>query len=307
MVEGASGHHVWADTFDRPIADLFEIQDQITSRISAMIAPELELFELRKSAGQRPKDLGAWELYVQGLRYFYQETAEGNVQAREMFERAIKRDSAYCEAWARLGWTYAHDIMIGASVDREATIAAALTAAKRAVELDDFSPFAHLALSSVYVWSGDLEMGVLEVQRALELNPHDASAAMALGNRLDLVGRTQEGIARMIKALELNPRDPRRWHYFGFLSRAYTSLGEYETAVAWAKRAVQVRPDQADAHYRLALCLAHYGRADEARAALLTCERISPGYTAKRAEWCPYPDPARNEKLFAGLRRTGLA
>jgi adenylate cyclase len=77
LIEGATGHHVWADAFDRPIADFFEIQDQITSRISAVIAPELELFELRKSAGERPKDLGAWELYVQGLRYFYQETAEG--------------------------------------------------------------------------------------------------------------------------------------------------------------------------------------------------------------------------------------
>jgi adenylate cyclase len=307
LIDGENGHHVWAEKFDRKLEDVFDIQDEITGRIASAIAPELEEFELRKSMARSTENLGAWDFYLRGMPHFYLETAQSNELAKEMFQHAIDRDAGYSDAWARLGWSRARDVSIGNTNDPKASLASGFEAARRGVELDMSSPIAHLALGTVFMWAGDVEMGLSEAERALELNPYNANAVMACGNRMDLVGRTQEGIALMVKAFDLNPRDPGRWHYYGYLSRAHLCLGEHEQALAWAKRAMQQRPDKAETHHRLALCLAHLDRADEARAALAECERLSPGFLTRRADWRPYPDMKRNQLVFAGLKRLGLS
>ena len=145
-----------------------------------------------------------------------------------------------------------------------------------------------------------------ETEAAIELNPSNAHARLALGNRLDLVGRTVEGIMEMERSLYLNPRDPHRWAYMSFLARAHTDARHYEEALGWAQEGLQLKPDQPDQHFRLAVCLGHLGRAEEARGALARCERLRPGYVAKRAAWRPYADPSRNQHFFAGLRKLGL-
>jgi Flp pilus assembly protein TadD len=130
---------------------------------------------------------------------------------------------------------------------------------------------------------------------------------MALGNRLDLVGRTDEGIDKMERSLELNPRDPWRPNYMAYLARAYASKGDYETALVWIERAVNLRLDDADLQYRLAICLANLGKVDDARDALGECERLHPGQVSERSSWRPYSDDERNKRFFAGLKKHGLA
>ena len=145
-----------------------------------------------------------------------------------------------------------------------------------------------------------------ETEAAIELNLSNAHARLALGNRLDLVGRTAEGIMEMERSLYLNPRDPHRWAYMSFLARAHIAARHYEEALGWAQQAVQLRPDQPDQHFRLAVCLGHLCRAEEASGALATCERLRPGHVAKRAAWRPYVDQGRNQHVFAGLLKLGL-
>lgn len=306
LIDAGRGHHLWAEKFDRQLEDIFDIQDEISRRIAATIAPELEQAELRKSVAKRTEDLTAWDFYVRGMPHFYEETCEGNARARELFRRAIERDPGYVDAWARLGWTYLRDIGNGCTDDRDGALANGFGAARRALALDDASAVAHLCLGTAYVWSEQLELGLQEAKQALALDPSYAHAALALGNRLDLLGRTEEGIAEMEKGLQLSPRDPHRWLYMIYLARAQVSRGDYEAALQWARRAVQLRPDHPDAHYRLAVCLAHLDRRDEARAALEECERVRPGFVMGRAGWRPYPDDQRNRHYFAGLHRLGL-
>lgn len=161
-------------------------------------------------------------------------------------------------------------------------------------------------MSSVYVWTGNLREALRYAQRALELNPNDVRAGLAVGNRLTLLGSLQEGIEKLEATLPLNPLDPFRWHYFGFLCRAFLSLGEPGTAMTWAERAVQIRPDHADNHFRLALCHAHLGELDAASRALAECTRLAPDLVEQRRSWQPYPDPERNAYLIAPLRDSGL-
>jgi tetratricopeptide (TPR) repeat protein len=191
--------------------------------------------------------------------------------------------------------------------DREHSVRSAFELARKAIELDDGSAVAHLCLGSAHVWRGELEQGLLQAQRALTLNPSYALAALAVGNRLDLLGDAARGIAQMERSLLLNPRDPARWHYMGYLSRAHGARADHTSALRWAEQARALKSEDAEACFRVLMCLANLDRVDEARAMRDECERLEPGYMKNRAAaWSPYRDEERNAALFAGVRRHGL-
>jgi adenylate cyclase len=306
LVDAQSGHHVWAEKFDRALTDVFQIQDEITQQIAAVVIPELAQAEVKKAELKRPESLSAWDFYLRGMTLLEQQTCDSYRQAREKFRQAVELDPGYGEAWAGLGWSHLHEIGDSCCESREDSLAAGLEAAKKAIELDENSALAHYVLGTAYVWLEQLSLGLAMVEKALVLNPFHAQANMALGNRLDLIGRTAEGIARMERSLELNPRDVHRPTYMAYLSRAQVSAGNFETALEWIDKAYNLRPDNPDLQYRRAVCLAHLDRVDEARAALKLCERSRPGYLADRADWQPYSDAERNRRFFEGLVRNGL-
>jgi len=306
LIDAETGHHVWANKFDRQLEDIFDIQDEITNTIAATIVPELESFEKKRASAKRTADLSAWDFYLRGLETFYDETCAGTAAALDMFQAATKTDPDYSDAWARLGWCYAKMVMHNCVNDPESAIGKGYEAARRAVALDDASAMAHMGLGMVHIFALETELGLEEARRAVELNPNYAHAGMAYGNRLDLLGRTEEGIEQMERALALNPRDPIRWRYQAYLARAYLSLGDVECACEWGKRAALLRPDLPEALFRYAVCLAHRDRVDEARKLLEQCEAIDPGYAAGKADWQPYPDNERNESILAPLLRHNL-
>lgn len=306
LVDADTELHLWAEKFDRHFEDIFEIQDEITARIAAVIAPELEEAESKKSTLKRTQDLNAWDFYVRGLADFYQDNCEANGRARASFERATASDPGYADAWARLGWVNLRDIQLGCTEDRERALAEGFASARKAIALDARSEVARLCLGTAHVWAGDLEQGLAEAQTALAINPNYVHAALAVGNRLDLAGRTAEGIRRMEQAFRLNPRDPMRGHYLGFLARAYIGLGRYEEAAECAREAARLRPEDPDALFRKAMCVAHLDRREETESLLKRCEELRPGFLAKVSTWRPYSETARNDELFAGLRRHGF-
>ncbi len=306
LIDAQTGHHVWAERFDRQLEDIFDIQDEITNSIAATMVPELEHFEHRRSVVKRTEDLNAWDYYLRGMETFHNETCEGIAATMHMFQSAVDLDPNYCDAWARLGWCYSKHVMLDCVEDRGAYLKRGFEAARRAVALDDSSALAHMSVGTVHIWAEETALGLAEAQTALQLNPNFAHAAMAVGNRLDLVGKTEEGIAQMERALMLNPRDPNRWRYMAYLSRAYISIGEYQRAADWARKAVLLRPDLPEALFRCAVCLAHLDEVDEARALLDRCKVIDPTYLTRKANWRPYANQARNNEFLSGLRRHKL-
>ncbi len=307
LIDGETGHHVWAEKYDRALEDVFEVQDEITLNIVATVQPELVKAEIERSAASRPGSLRAWDFFLRGMAHLHRFTITDNAAARDMFQKAIDLENNYGEAWAGLGWGYVRDIDFRSRESRQSLIDKGFNAARKAVELDDGSALAHLVLGTAYVWAENLKLGIAQVEKCIELNPYSAHAHMALGNRLDLVGRTDEGIDKMERSLELNPRDPWRPNYMAYLARAYASKGDYETALVWIEKAVNLRLDDADLQYRLAICLANLDKVDDARDALGECERLHPGQVSERSSWRPYSDDERNERFFSGLRKHGLA
>lgn len=303
LIDGDSGHHVWAQKYDRALDDIFAVQDDIVQRIVAVAAPEMAKAELRRLTDKRAKDLDAWDLFIRALPLVRERTQEGNAKARDLFLRAIAIRPDYSDAYAGLAMSYQQDILIGVAENRSATATKAMDAARKAIEHDEASSWAHHELSTAYQWLNRLDDALDEARVSVDLNPNDAYAIHALGNKSDLAGDPR-GLRLMEKAQKLNPEDARRHTHLTFLARAYLNAGDHNNAIDRSRQAIRRSPNYAPAYFILAIALAKLGNLEEARAALCKCDEISPGFVASRREWRPYADPASNERLQEGLRRT---
>ena len=302
LIDGTSGHHLWAEKYDRELDDIFEVQDDIVQHIAALVAPELARAELKRSINKQAQDLDAWDLCLRGMAPIRERTREGNAKARELFLRAIAIRPDYADAHAGLAMSYNQDVLIEVAEDRTATATQAMEAARRAIECDESSSWAHHELSTAYQWVNRLDDALAEARIAVDLNPNDAYGLHALGNKSDLAG-DPDGIAFMEKAQKLNPEDARLHTHLTFLARAYVNIGNHGAAVQRTRQAIRRRPDYVPAYYILAIALGHLGELDEARATLAKCDELSPNFVQSRQNWQPYAGPASNERLQEGLHR----
>ncbi len=302
LIDGVSGHHIWAERYDRELADVFELQDEIVQRITATVAPELAKAEVKRSTTKRPEDLEAWDYCLRGMSLLHEGTPEANAKARELFNRAIAIQRDYSDAYAGLAMSLNSDILLQNVEDRMETATQMMKAARKAVKYDDASSLARHQLSTAYQWLNRHDDALAEVKIAVDLNPNDAVGLHALGNKFDLAG-DPDGISFMEKAQKLNPEDAQLNTHLTFLARAYFNAGAYDDAVDRARQAIRRRPDYAPAYYILAIALGQVGRRDEARRAWSKCNVLHPGFVESRKIWQPYVDPASNKRLREGLRQ----
>jgi adenylate cyclase len=304
LIDAETGHHVWAQKFDRDLEDIFAIQDEVTQRIVAIVEPELERVERKRSAAKKPTDLDAWDNYQRGMALLYQYTKEDNRQARKMFARATKLDPSYSQPFIGLAYSHQLDILMEYTESREHSIDKLFEAARQAIALDDKDSMAHMMLCFACRWARKHDMAIAEAEKAVELNPSNAFALFHLGNVLDLGGNPDEGINNIKKGFQLNSRGPRIHYLMSLLARAHLNARRYEDAVEWARKAIHHR-DHARAHAILAIGLAHLGQLAEARVALDECERVGPGFAKRWALLRQYRNPADNEHILEGLRMAG--
>jgi adenylate cyclase len=305
LIDGETGHHVWANRYTRVMLEVFKLQDDLSQCIAAIVAPELSRVELKRSQMKRTADLDAWDCYLRGIAFLQQFSKEGNAKARDLLEQAAILDPEFAEAYAELASTHHRDLLLQCAVDRDESMRKGMAAARRAVSLDPSSSNAHSSLATAHVWRNEHDISLREARLAVELNPNDALILHGLGNKLDLAG-DPEGIPQMVRAQQLNPQDPDHHSQLCFLARAYVNARRYRDAVACAESAITRRPDYSNAYYILAIALGHLGHLVEARAALAKCDELHPGFIAERADWRPYTNEASNAHLLDGLRKAGL-
>jgi TolB-like protein/Tfp pilus assembly protein PilF len=304
LIDAETGHHVWVEKFARNIADLFDLQNEIAGRIAAALEPAMGKVELDRSRTKPPGNLDAWDYCLQGKAYQRGWSHEDTLQARRMFEKAIELDPGYSEAYADLAWTHSRELLMEWTDDRPASIRRMYETARRAVELDEASSLAHYRLSTAYLWRNEHELAIAEGWQAVELNPMSTDALHALANKIDLAG-DPEGIPMMQRAQSLSPLHPQRNMQLTFLARALLVKGRFDEAAERARAAILHQPDYANAHFILALALALLDDIEGARKALAQCDKLHPGFVAKRAGWAPYLDDASNRVLQEALDKAG--
>jgi TolB-like protein/class 3 adenylate cyclase/Tfp pilus assembly protein PilF len=249
LSDTATGGHIWSERYDRPLTDLFALQDDIVQQIVTTLGLQLTLEEHGYIVRKRTDNLEAYDSVLRGQEHFWHFTNESAAQARQMFERALVLDPQYAEAYAFLGWTYWTEWIFHWSADPQ-TLERALAMAQQAVALDDSLPRAHSLLSNVYSLRQQYESAIAEGKRAIALDPNHADSYAYQAQALNFAGRPKEALPVAEQARRLNPHSPP--FYLFELGWAYRLTGRYAEAVAALEETINQSPNFLPAHFNLA-------------------------------------------------------
>jgi TolB-like protein/class 3 adenylate cyclase len=311
LVDAETGSHLWAERFDKPLADLFDMQDEIVARLANALNAQLAAAEARR-AEQAPNP-NSMDLYCQGLSQFHRGRSPGHVvQARGFFDRALAADPDNAEA---LIGSAAADIADGGNsfvADPGAAFAVAESKLTKALSSLPDHARGHAFLGYVKILTKRAVEGIAECEHALTLDRNLAEAHAFIGLGKIFTGRAEEAEAHIGEALRLSPRDPSAYVWLTEVGIAKNHLGDCEQAILWCRRAIEANRNYPEAHFHLAAALARLGRLDEARSAVTAGLALNPSFTVSRARinWTALSDdpthPQQLAPIFDGLRIAGL-
>ena len=281
LIDTESGAHLWAERFDKPVADLFDMQDEIVARLASQLSTALIAQEARRTARAPKPD--SMDHYFQGTAWYEKGMSPPNItEARRCFERALELDPDNVDALVKLANM---DHIFGTlfnSDDQEARLAAAKASLKRALLLAPNHAFGHFLLGIIRTCDGRAEEAIAEFERALELDRNLAFAHSFIGNAKSVLGRSEETEAHVREAIRLSPKDAFAYVWMCHAGQAKLWLGADKEAVAWLRSSIEANPNFALTHFTLAAALAHLGRLDEARAAANAGLALDPTTTIQR-------------------------
>jgi adenylate cyclase len=303
LIEGASGHHLWAERYDRDLKDLFALQDEIIQTIVRTLAVKIGEAERARVLRKKTENLEAYDYLLRGWHYYDRRSRSANSQARQMFKKAIELDPRYAAAYVALGSDYYQAADYGWTEFPDQALHRAYDLAQKALALEEANSSAHRLLGNVYLRLAQYDLAASELKRAIDLNPNDAISYGALGSVMLYSGRTEEAIQSMETEMRFNP------HLvpgdFMELGLAYYLRGRYEDSIRILKRGVGQKPDFAGHHIGLAAAYAQLGRSDEAKQSATTVLRLSPFFETE-SYGTAFRDPADRRALVEGLRKAGL-
>ena len=311
LIDAESGNHLWAERFDKPLADLFDMQDEIVARLAGALNTELVAAEARR-AEQAPNP-DSMDLYFQGLAWFYKGLTPDNMaQARSFFDRALAADPDNVEALvgsARVDQVEGVFLFV---TDRAAASAAAEAKLTKALSAAPDHARGHMQLGFVDIYTERAAEGIAKCEHALALDRNLAYAYAYIGVGKIFIGRGEETESHIAEALRLSPRDTMAYVWLTIAGSAKRHLGIWEEAVAWFRRAIEANRNFPQPHFELAASLTQLGRLDDARSAVRAGLALDPNFSISRARaffTAESRDPkylARTEHLLEGLRKAGL-
>jgi TolB-like protein/class 3 adenylate cyclase len=311
LIDAETGNHLWADRFDKPLADLLDMQDEIVARLAGTLNTELVAAEARR-AEQAPNP-DSMDLYFQGMAWLNKGLIPNNMaQARSFFDRALSANPDNVEALigsARVDGLEGANSLV---TDPMAAFAAAEAKLNKALSSVPDHARAHMNLGLVHIWTKRAAEGISKCEHALALDRNLAEAHSVIGLGKMFVGRTEETEAHIAEALRLSPRDTLAYLWMNNVGIAKNQLGSWEQAVGWLRRAIDANRNFPTAYFSLAVALARLGRLDEARFAVKAGLALNPTFSVSRARtaWTAMSDEpmflAQRERILDGLRKAGV-
>ena len=306
LAEAQTGNHVWAERYDRDLADIFAVQDEITEAATIAVAPAIADAERQRAMRRAPENLDVWAAYQRGLWHLTKATGDDDAIAQDLFRQSIDLDPTFAGSYSALALVQLQAAAIYQKLNPVEAQSSAEALARRAVALDGADAQARSCLGWALQARGELEGALVEIERALAMSPNLAAAHGHRGATLIFSGRPKEGLAALETCIRLDPRDP-------FLSVRLLHIAcglyfsrEYEATVEAAKRLILSYPDFPMIYRWPAAALGQLGRVAEAREALQKAISLAPTafdmYVRKRVPWFRPEDHAH---LVEGLRKAG--
>jgi adenylate cyclase len=311
LIAPENGEQLWAGRYDRDIGDLFAMQDEITTSLSAALAPEIYRAEASAPARSSSTDLTAWDRFLRGLSHYYRHTKADFEASIGMFREAIALDPALAIARAYLATILVQGVQYGWIRSRRELWTEAMNLAESSVRLDPRSSFAFSILSYVHAMEGHYEAALGAANRAVKLNPYDMGARGVLGICHLVIGEHRQAIELFSTAVQRGNSDP-RYQWAALNAFSHYLLGQYDASLSWAREALYLNPNHLQVLAVRAAALAQLGRTEEAAKAAEFLLSSFPGLTVERHlrnfRWKTPADIAhyRDGLLKAGVPSTKL-
>jgi adenylate cyclase len=308
LIDATTGHHLWAERYDRKLKDIFALQDEITLKILTALQVKLTEGEQARLWGTT-NNLEAWGNLIKGSILFEQFTEQSNARAQQFFERAAALDPNWDLAWTMLAWTHWAEAGIGWSDSPAQSIRQAIEFAEKAAAINNTLPEVHSLWSNIHLAQGEYDKAIRAGEMAIALGPNNALCHILLSHTMTAAGRFEEAIELAEKAMRLSPYSS-AW-YLMMIDDAYRMAGRYEEALAIGKqhldRCLQGECEPFTAHMGLAATYMGLGRIEEARSHVTKLLKISPGLSVEKArKMFSFKDPAHVERSLDALRQAGL-
>jgi TolB-like protein/class 3 adenylate cyclase len=302
LIDSLSGHHLWAERYDRNLKEIFAVQDELTKNIITAMQVKLTEGEQVRAAAKGTNNLEAYLKYLQAMVIMRQFNIESNALARQLAQEAIAIDPEYAMAYRALSATYQMDVWLGTSKSPKQSIAKAMELLQKAIELDATYAEAHGHLGFTFSMIGKHDKAVAKAEQAVALNPNSAYVHMVMGHTLRFAGRNEEAIPEYKKAIRLNPIPPTNY-LFG-LGLAYCWTGQYEEAIKWCEKAVHKDPDSFLTRLMMTVVYSRSGREKDARTEAAEVLRINPKFSVEKFGRAATGSNA--EEFIAALHKAGL-
>jgi TolB-like protein/class 3 adenylate cyclase/Flp pilus assembly protein TadD len=310
LIDAESGNHLWAERFDKPMADLLDMQDEIVARLADQIGAYLVVAEARRAELSSNPD--SMDLYFQGRLWVNKGIAPDNLaRARSFFERAVALDPENLAAIHGVAQVDTFRAIAYLVDDRAAHFESAEATLNRLLLLDPSNARLHFTLGVVQIYSGRELQGIAELEQALALDPNLAGAHAQIGNAKNRLGRPEETEKHILEALRLSPHDTVARAWMLFIGNAKLTLGATDEAVTWFRRSIGISADNALVRFFLAVALAELGRLEEARNEVRAGLALGSKFTVRKYVEARSPNynPAylkRSEEIAEGLRKVGV-
>ena len=258
LIDARTNRNLWGDQYDRKLSDVLAVQEDITRAISSKLRERLSGETNKQATKGGTNDPEAYQLYLKGRFYWEKRTQESLEKARDYFNQAIEKDPNYALAYLGLA-DYYNVLPDYAPASVRDTAPKAISAAEKALAIDDTLADAHATLASAHQGLWDWSVAEREFRRALELNPNAANAHKLYSLYLSTVGRQEEALAEIKRAVEL---DPLNLMFNNNLTQQYQAMGQYDLAVAQAKKGIEMDPNFVPQHFNLAFVYQDMGKYD---------------------------------------------
>src|SRR5207237_958566 len=243
LVEAGTSNHVWAERYDRDLADIFAVQDELTEPLTTALAPAIADAELRRAMRKPPGSLDAWAAYQRGLWHLSKATADDDATAEKFFRQAIDLDPTFGGGYSALAVYQLQAAGIYQKLDLPGAQRSAEALARRAVALDGADAEARSCLGWALQARGEADGALAEIERALSMSPNLAIAHGHRGATLIFAARRKEGLAALETCIRLDPRDPYLPVRLLHIAAGLYFCGEYEASIEAAKRLIRSYPD----------------------------------------------------------------
>ena len=307
LIDGATGNHIWADTMNGPLAEIFDLEDTIAEGVAGAIEPKLRSAEIERARRKPVANLDAYDFYLRSLPHTVAGTAQDIVAALELLERAIALEPAYALAHAELAGCRLRQWLIGAAEPTAAFLSEGAALARKAVALDHAdADVLSTAAIVVTMMEKDYAAGAEWIGISTRINPNSSGAWARRGFIRCWMSEFQAGIEDFNRAMRLSPFDPATYMFQAGLGMAYMYLHDWPVAIDWLRRSLSNNRHFAPTYRFLVVCLAQSGRLDEARQVVTELTRLDPLSSVRRSLIAGIRDEEPKRLYIESLRQAGL-